>query len=129
MMTIEKILTRARQHYNNGDPAAAETAYRQILEKNPSSSEAHYGLGCLYNESGNIEASLDAFKAALNHDPDHKEAQFALGSALLKNDNSKEALLNLCPLANDFPADPRLFHEIGQAWHSLNSFEKAKGAY
>ena len=32
-------------------------------------------------------------------------------------------------MAGNFPADARLYHEIGQAWHSLYSYEKAKGAY
>ena len=103
--------------------------YSEILEKDPSDSKVYYKLGCVFYELGNIDSSLDSFKAAIKYDPDNKNAQYALGSAYLKKGNSKEALLNLCPVAGDFPADARLYHKIGQAWHSLNNYEKAQGAY
>jgi protein O-GlcNAc transferase len=117
IMNIDKRLEEAVKIYN------------EILEKDPSDSKAYYNLGCVFDELGNIDASLDSFKAAIKIDPDNKDAQYALGSAYLKKGNSKEALLNLCPVAGNFPADARLYHEIGQAWHGLNSYEKAKGAY
>ncbi len=103
--------------------------FGKILKKDPADSKAHYHLGCVFTESGQVESALDSFKTALRHNPENKEAQLALGSAFLKKGNIKEALTNLCPVAGDFPNDVKLFHEIGQAWHSLNNFEKAKGAY
>ncbi len=107
----------------------AKNIYNKILKKNPSDSTVHYSLGCIFDESGDIDSSLDSFKAAIKFDPENNDAQYALGSAYLKKGNSKEALLNLCPVAGHFPADAGLYHKIGQAWHSLSSYEKATGAY
>ena len=109
--------------------ADAVKIYNEILDKNPSDSKTHYSLGCVFDELGNVDSSLDSFKAAIKFDPDNKDAQYALGSAYLKKSNGKEALLNLCPVAGHFPTDAGLYHKIGQAWHSLNDYEKAKGAY
>ncbi|MET0387479.1 MAG: tetratricopeptide repeat protein, partial [Polyangiales bacterium] len=62
-----------------GDAAASEAAYQQVLRSRPSDPDAHFGLGQLYLIKPDPAAATQAFRAALSGAPDWPEAQYELG--------------------------------------------------
>ena len=57
----------------------AETSFKQALGKNPKNSQAHYGLGGIYNAQERYPEAEEAFKKALRNDPTHIDAHYSLG--------------------------------------------------
>ena len=55
---------------SNGDKAGAEASYRRALEIDPNYADAHYNLGILLEEKGDVKgaiASTEKFIAAGGH--------------------------------------------------------------
>ena len=57
---------------------------KQLLEKNPSSAFARYGLAMEYVNSGALEDAVNEFKAILAADPAYSAAYFHGGQTLEK---------------------------------------------
>lgn len=64
------------------DPAAAEDAYRQALEIDPTMVDARLNLGRLLHEAGRIVEAEGHYRSALETRPDDPTALFNLGVAL-----------------------------------------------
>lgn len=64
------------------DPAAAEDAYRQALEIDPTMVDARLNLGRLLHEAGRIVEAEGLYRSALETRPDDPTALFNLGVAL-----------------------------------------------
>ena len=61
--------------------------YKQEVEKRPDEADAHFYLGCIYDELGKYQEAIESFKQAIRIDPDYADAHINLGVAyLLLND-------------------------------------------
>ena len=54
-------LDRAERALQEGDFAGAEAGFRQVLERWPDQADALYGLGFVYNASGDVSRARDYF--------------------------------------------------------------------
>lgn len=61
------VLQRAKRY------AAAEKAFKRVLELDPDSFKARYNLGVTYAAQGKVDAAEAAYREALAADPDHPE--------------------------------------------------------
>lgn len=57
---------------------------KQLLEQNPSSSFARYGLAMEYIKAGELDHAVEAFEAVVAEDPDYSAAYFHGGQTLEK---------------------------------------------
>ena len=57
---------------------SSKTAFETALENNPQSSEACFGLGMIFYQSGQLNEAKTMFEWAVNNDPDNKSALNAL---------------------------------------------------
>lgn len=65
----------------------AESECKQGLSIDPGMPEAHYTLGMIYKEEGNINDAINEFEQATKIDPQYSEAFAGLGLAQLQNGN------------------------------------------
>lgn len=78
------------------------------LERHPEHVEAHFLLGRLYRESGDLEKAFDEWDIALRLDPDHRAARRALGYLCLEKRSWTAAVRHLEQAAEAEPGDHRL---------------------
>ncbi|MEO8303628.1 MAG: tetratricopeptide repeat protein [Betaproteobacteria bacterium] len=64
------------------DPAAAEAAWRRALDAAPRNAEAHFHLGNLHRERGDLDGALLHFEAAREATPEHAGLLNNLGLVL-----------------------------------------------
>lgn len=69
----------------SGDPAQAETFYREALSLNPQSARVHHNLAYALDIQGDLESALDLYEKAiaLRHNP-HDAAQSEYGRSFAK---------------------------------------------
>lgn len=111
-----------------GDLAASEAAYREVLRLRGHDPDAQFGLGQLALIKLDTTAATTAFRAALNDAPDWPEAQFELGR-LLSGKEAEEllrraiaarprwpearlALGNVILVEGDVPQAEKIFREV-----------------
>jgi tetratricopeptide (TPR) repeat protein len=75
---------------NSLEPTRIEILQR-LLEQNPSSTFARYGLAMEYVKSGDLDQAVTAFEAVTRSDPNYSAAYFHGGQALEKLGKLDEA--------------------------------------
>src|SRR5439155_1068948 len=69
--------------------------YREALNLNPQSAEAHYGIGVALRGMRKPAEAADEFRAALRVNPRHPGAQYELGTLLFADEHLDEAAEHL----------------------------------
>lgn len=75
---------------NNLEPTRIEIL-QQLLDQNPSSSFARYGLAMEYVKSGDLDRAVTAFETVTQTDPNYSAAYFHGGQTLEKMGRLDEA--------------------------------------
>ena len=108
-----------------GDAAAAETAYRRVVELEPKEPLAHAALASLLARAGRADEA--AAQAALV-DPagvEREDQRLALGRLLLDAGQKTKAVEILSSLdPSHFPAAPSLV-ALAEAWHTAGADDRA----
>src|SRR6266699_6454665 len=89
-----QMLERAIAIHQQGNIAAAENLYLQILRTQPDHFDALHCLGIIRLQQGNIEAAIELISAALRQSPDSAEAHNHLGAALKDGGRLDEAMVH-----------------------------------
>ncbi len=113
----------------DGDPAAAETAYRSALAIDPEHVDTLYNFANLLADTDRKEEAEPLYRRALSHRPTHVGALNNLGRLLLDRDRTEEAT---GLFDGPFPVTTRsLRHTIIWAtrWKAAGSLEEAVEAY
>jgi tetratricopeptide (TPR) repeat protein len=95
MPSADELLDRARQCHRAGDLRQAEQLYRQVVQLQPGSAAAHYGLGHALGEQGQWQPALAHYREALRLQPDSPEVHNDLGVALAALGQHDEAAARL----------------------------------
>ena len=88
-MSNEKNLTQAQtfdlavQNHQNNKLNVAQDLYNQVLKINPNYFDAHYNLGIIFKELGELEKAKDCYEKAIEIDPLNKKYMVAYGYVLL----------------------------------------------
>jgi hypothetical protein len=83
----------------------AESAYGRAIELDPASVQAHFNLGLLRQQHGDLEGALAEYDALLEMQPTHAWAQYELG-AVYESQGQRELALDR--YAEAFTLDPEL---------------------
>ncbi len=86
-LTLQQALARHRA----GGLAAAEDAYRGVLEADPRHAAANHHLGVLLVQTGRMEEGVGRLRLALGSDPREPLYYFSLAKGLLASGNPGEA--------------------------------------
>ncbi len=120
---------RGEQLEADGDPAAAERAYRQALAARPDHADAYLNLGAMLCEAGRCAEAVALYDEAIRHCPDDALLHFNRAIALEDQHREREALtsyertLALAPdLADAHYNAARLHEKLGQAQAALRHF-------
>src|SRR5690349_21100739 len=95
MPSADELLDRARQCHRAGDIRQAEQLYRQVVQQQPGSAAAHYGLGHALGEQGQWQQALAHYREALRLQPGSPEVLNDLGVALAALGQRDEAAARL----------------------------------
>ena len=77
--------------YANSLPSSRIEMLKQLLEQNPSSTFARYGLAMEYVNCGSLDEAVNEFKEILTADPAYSAAYFHGGQTLEKLGRLEEA--------------------------------------
>ena len=120
---------RGEQLETEGDLAAAEQAYRQVLATDPGHGDAYLNLGALLCEDGRCGEAVTLYDRAIQNCPDNALLHFNRAIALEDQHREREALssyertLQLAPdLADAHYNAARLHERLGQAQGALRHF-------
>jgi tetratricopeptide (TPR) repeat protein len=112
-----------------GDNAAAETAWKQCLESNPSNPEAYAQMGLLEARQEHYKEAVPLYRRALELGPEIPSVKLNLGLALFKSGELKQSIEIFTELLNSQPPDSRqtmkLKTLLGMAHYGLGEYADA----
>lgn len=106
------ILTKYKQDY-----VGAEASLREALRLNPDFSQAHAGLGLMYEAKRDMPRAIDAYRAALKRDADYTLVYQQLGAILEKQGDLEEASRCQTELLRISPNDPQARERLDRLQH------------
>ena len=86
------LLEQAKANHQKGDNKAAIIQLKSALQINPTSGEARYTLGTVYNDIGDYPAAEEELRRALQLGAEKGKARVALGQALLRQGEYQKVL-------------------------------------
>ena len=112
-----------------GQTEAALDLIRQAIAALPSLAEAHYNLGRLLHQRGELAESEAAYREAIRLRPDYAEAHDNLGGVLQAQGRLEEALAS-CRRALELQPDyPAALSDLGAVLQDLGRVDEAISAY
>lgn len=109
-----------------GRAAVARRLCIRGLERNPENVEAHFLLGRLFREAGELEEAFDEWDIALRLDPGHRAARRAIGYLCLERRDWTAAVRHLEEAAAADPTDQRLASALSLARRRAGSGSAAE---
>src|SRR5450432_2529829 len=91
-MDPQSLFNQAMELHRQGDLAAAEQMYRQVLRAAPAAFGAHFLLGTLQAQTGRGAEALASYERAINIKPDFPEALYNHGVTLWQMQRPGDAL-------------------------------------
>jgi tetratricopeptide (TPR) repeat protein len=113
----------------DGDPAAAETAYRSALAIDPEHVDTLYNFANLLADTDRKEEAEPLYRRALSHRPTHVGALNNLGRLLLDRDRTEEATGLFRRALSCDDTQPQTHNNLGNALKAAGSLEEAVEAY
>ncbi|UCG64517.1 MAG: M48 family metalloprotease [Deltaproteobacteria bacterium] len=111
------------------DKEAATRVFRKILQTDPKSSMAHYGLALILQREGNIHEALSHFSAALRENPNSVPILFSMGNAyqtIGEYENSVSILKKARKLS---PKDTNILYLLALSFQNLEQYGQASKIY
>lgn len=126
---IQSLLTQAVASHQQGQLAAAEQGYRQILQLHPSHFDALHLLGVIAGQSGQPEQSVALIRRALAVNPRSAEACVNLGNALSDLRRHAEAVQHHTQAIALKTGYADAYFNRGNAWKHLQRYPEAQTDY
>jgi tetratricopeptide (TPR) repeat protein len=111
----------------------AQIDFEQGLERatlNPADSSAHYNLGLLYQQRGDLESARKSFEKAVEIDREEIDAHYQLGRIARARNRLQEAINNFgeVVLRNESHAQSEIWREVGATYFAAGQYADAKDA-
>lgn len=72
---ISQILDNAREKVADNDIEGAIFHYKKVVEMDPENEQAHFELGSLYHQIGDLSSALSSFCCVVDINPENKKAK------------------------------------------------------
>ncbi len=111
----------------------ARESFKQNLEAatlNPADASAHYNLGLIHQQRGEMEAARERFERAIQIDNDELDAHYQLGRIALLQKRFADAVKNFEQVVSRDPAHSQheIWREVGTTYLGAGQFEDARDA-
>src|SRR6185295_5735901 len=111
----------------------ARAAFKQNLEAatiNPRDSSAHYNLGLIHQQRGELNEARERFQRAIEIDPDELDAHYQLGRIARAQGRLPEAVGHFEQVVqrDQFHAQNEIWREIGATYLAAGQFGDARDA-
>jgi CelD/BcsL family acetyltransferase involved in cellulose biosynthesis/cytochrome c-type biogenesis protein CcmH/NrfG len=127
--SLKLALKRSLEHDKEGRADKAERGFRQVLEVEPESAEALYGLGKILAKRGAHAEAIPLFRTLLAVSPQTHRAWFWLGRSLQARGALAEAASAYCEGIEREPAMPGAYVELAHILLALGQFDQALAAF
>ena len=112
-----------------GQSDSAVLAFKNAINVNPSSADAHNNLGNILQEQGKLEEAIDAYKKVLSIEPNSASALNNMGVALKDQGKLEEAVEAYNKAISLEPDYAEAFNNLGIALKDQGKLEEAVEAY
>lgn len=120
-----KLHRKARRLFGNRDFNAAETIYRDLLERLPGDITALKAFGnCLF-EQGKLSEALDVYQHALKFEQDDDNVYLNLGNIASRLDMPEAAIRFFTIVTNMKPAESHGYNNLATALRGMGEYEQA----
>ena len=92
---LEQLTADADAAFNAGETDKASALYQQVLEQNPNSVAAHYGIGTIALQNKSIKKAVEHLKRAAELEPEGVDIAYNLATTLYMGGNRVGALVQL----------------------------------
>jgi tetratricopeptide (TPR) repeat protein len=111
----------------------ARESFKQNLEAatlNPADASAHYNLGLIHQQRGEVEAARERFERAIQIDDEEVDAHYQLGRIALQQKRFADAVKNFEQVVARDPAHSQheIWREVGATYIAAGQFEDARDA-
>lgn len=111
----------------------ARESFKQNLEAatlNPADASAHYNLGLIHQQRGELEAARERFERAIQIDTEEIDAHYQLGRIALLQNRLADAVGNFEQVVSRDPAHNQheIWREVGSTYIAAGQFEDARDA-
>jgi tetratricopeptide (TPR) repeat protein len=111
----------------------ARVAFKQNLEAatlNPADASAHYNLGLIHQQRGELEAARERFERAVQIDNDEIDAHYQLGRIARQQKRLADAIRNFEHVVARDPSHSQyeIWREVGATYIAAGQFEDARTA-
>ncbi|HEY2974979.1 MAG TPA: tetratricopeptide repeat protein [Pyrinomonadaceae bacterium] len=111
----------------------ARESFKQNLEAatlNPADASAHYNLGLIHQQRGELDAARERFERAIQIDDDEIDAHYQLGRIALLQKRFPEAVKNFEQVVSRDAAHSQheIWREVGATYIAADQFEDARDA-
>jgi tetratricopeptide (TPR) repeat protein len=111
----------------------ARESFKQNLEAatlNPADASAHYNLGLIHQQRGELEAARERFERAVQIDDDELDAHYQLGRIARTQKRFADAIRNFEQVVARDPAHSQneIWREVGATYIAAGQFEDARDA-
>ncbi len=109
----------------------ARESFKQNLEAatlNPADASAHYNLGLIHQQRGELEAARERFERAIQIDDEEIDAHYQLGRIARQQKRLADAIKHFEPVVARSPshAQYEVWREVGSTYLEANQFEDAR---
>jgi tetratricopeptide (TPR) repeat protein len=118
-------LATALQEQRAGAADKAIAVYREILQRDPNSAEAHNWLGVAFAEKSNLIEAIAEFRKAVAIDPKLDRGWTNLGSALARSGEVQESVRAFERALQDNPNDPAAHMNLALALRATGDAKNA----
>ena len=111
----------------------ARAAFKQNLEAatiNPRDSSAHYNLGLIHQQRGELDQARERFQRAIEIDPDELDAHYQLGRIARAQNRLAEAISHFEQVVqrDQFHSQNEIWREIGSTYIAAGQYGDARDA-
>ncbi len=119
-------LARAIARHQAGDLAAAEKAYRAILDDHPNHADALHLLGLVFYQKGDAATAMDHIRRAIGLDPRAAMYHANLGRVLMAQGQAAEAAEVYRQAVTLAPNDAAVHSDMAAALVAVGDFDAAR---
>ncbi|MEP6568928.1 MAG: tetratricopeptide repeat protein [Acidobacteriota bacterium] len=111
----------------------ARASFKQNLEAatlNPADASAHYNLGLIHQQRGELDAARERFERAIQIDEDEVDAHYQLGRIALQQKRLADAIKNFEQVVarDQSHSQHEIWREVGATYLAAVQFEDARDA-
>ena len=111
----------------------ARESFKQNLEAatlNPADASAHYNLGLIHQQRGELEAARERFERAIQIDDDEIDAHYQLGRIARTQKRFADAIRNFEQVVSRDPTHSQheIWREVGATYIAAGQYEDARNA-